>query len=321
MAEHGNELRLGWLGTGRMGFELVRRLLEAGCDVAVYNRTRSKAEPLAALGAKVVGSPAELSRRDIVFATVGTPQDLIDAVLGEDGLATGESVPAILVDCSTISADVSMQIREQLAARGTELLAAPVMGNPKVARAGKLTLAVSGPQGAFDTARPYLDLLGAGATYVGEGELARIVKLCHNLFLGVVSQSLAEITILAQKSGVSRAAFLTCLNKSVLGSQFTRYKSPAYVNLDFRPTFTASLLRKDFDLGLAAAREHEVPMPVASLVYQMVQTLIGHGYGEQDFAALVELEARAAGLELESENSDISDGLGPADANGGNAVP
>ena len=149
------------------------------------------------------------------------------------------------------------------------------MGNPKVASVGKLTLAVSGPQSAFDAARPYLDLLGAGATYVGDGELARTVKLCHNLFLGVVSQSLAEVTILAQKSGVSRTAFLTCLNKSVMGSQFTRYKSPAYVNLDFHPTFTASLLRKDFDLGLAAAREHEVPMPVASLVHQIVQTLIG----------------------------------------------
>jgi len=321
MAGRGNELRLGWLGTGRMGVTLVRRLLEAGCDVAVYNRTRAKAEPLAELGAKIVSSPAGLSGRDIVFATVGTPQDLIDAVLGEDGLATGESVPAILVDCSTISADVSMQIREQLAARGTELLAAPVMGNPKVASAGKLTLAVSGPQGAFDAALPYLDLLGAGATYVGEGELARTVKLCHNLFLGVVSQSLAEVTILAQKSGVSRTAFLTCLNKSVMGSQFTRYKSPAYANLDFHPTFTASLLRKDFDLGLAAAREHEVPMPVASLVHQIVQTLIGHGYGEQDFAALVELEAQSAGLQLESENSDISDGLDQPDMNGGNAVP
>jgi 3-hydroxyisobutyrate dehydrogenase-like beta-hydroxyacid dehydrogenase len=106
-----------------------------------------------------------------------------------------------------------------------------------------------------------------------------------------------------------------------MGSQFTRYKSPAFVNLDFHPTFTATLLRKDFDLGLAAAREHEVPMPVASLVHQIVQTLIGHGYGEQDFAALVELEAHAAGLQLESENADISDGLGQADANGGNAVP
>ena len=141
------------------------------------------------------------------------------------------------------------------------------------------------------------------------------------MFLGVVSQSLAEVTILAQKSGVSRTAFLTCLNKSVMGSQFTRYKSPAYANLDFHPTFTASLLRKDFDLGLASAREHKVPMPVASLVHQIVQTLIGHGYGEEDFAALIELEAQSAGLQLESENSDISDGLDQPDMNGGNAVP
>ena len=98
-----------------------------------------------------------------MFATVGTPQDLIDAVLGDGRPDLGRGVAAaILVDCSTISADVSGQIREQLAARGTDLLAAPVMGNPKVASVGKLTLAVSGPQAAFDLARPYLDLLGAG---------------------------------------------------------------------------------------------------------------------------------------------------------------
>lgn len=321
MAEHGDELRLGWLGTGRMGSELVQRLLAAGCDVAVYNRTRAKCEPLAALGAKVVSAPAELGSRDIVFATVGTPQDLIDAVLGDGGLTSGDASPRVLVDCSTISADVSGQIRGKLAVRGTDLLAAPVMGNPKVASVGKLTLAVSGPQAAFDLARPYLDLLGAGATYVGEGELARTVKLCHNLFLGVVTQSLAEVTILAQKSGVSREAFLSCLNKSVMGSPFTRYKSPAFVNLDFHPTFTATLLRKDFDLGLAAGREHDVPLPVASLVHEMIQALIGRGYGEQDFAALIELEAQSAGLQLASENSDISDGLDPADGSEANAVP
>ncbi len=321
MAQHADELRLGWLGAGRMGSELVRRLLAAGCDVAVYNRTRAKAEPLAALGAKIVSSAADLAPRDVVFATVGTSQDLVNAVLGEGGLMSAAAAPAILVNCSTVSAEVSAQVRAELAGRGTQLLAAPVMGNPKVASAGKLTLAVSGPRAAFDLARPYLDLLGAGATYVGDGELARMVKLCHNLFLGVVTQSLAEVTILAQKSGVSREAFLTCLNKSVMGSQFTRYKSPAFVNLDFHPTFTATLLRKDFDLGLAAAREHEVPLPVAALVHQIVQSLVGHGYGDQDFAALVELEAEAAGLRLESENSDISDGLGHEDANGAHAVP
>src|SRR6266536_754148 len=207
------------------------------------------------------------------------------------------------------------------AERVRELLAAPVMGNPTVARAGQLTFAVSGPRPAFDAAQPYLDLLGAGATYVGEGELARIVKLCHNLFLGVVTQSLAEVTVLAEKSGVSRQAFLACLNDSVMGSTFTRYKSPALVNLDFHATFTAELLRKDFDLGLAAARDREVPLPVASLVHQLVQSLVGHGLGQSDFAALLVLQARSAGLELVSEDANVSDGLEPASLTGGEETP
>jgi 3-hydroxyisobutyrate dehydrogenase-like beta-hydroxyacid dehydrogenase len=244
--------------------------------------------------------------------TVGTSQDLIDAVTGPEGLLSADAAPGTVVDCSTISAEASRQVRELLAARGSALLAAPVMGNPKVARAGRLTLAVSGPRDAFETTRPYLDLLGSGATYVGDGELARIVKLCHNLFLGVVIQSLAEVTVLAQRSGVSRAAFLACLNDSVMGSAFTRYKSPALVNLDFSATFTAELLRKDFDLGLAAAREREVPLPVAALTHQLVQSLVGNGFGQADFAALVMLQARSAGLELLSENAEVPDGLEPA---------
>ncbi|MGE5133128.1 MAG: NAD(P)-dependent oxidoreductase [Gemmatimonadota bacterium] len=316
----GNEHRLGWLGTGRMGTELVRRLLAGGCDVAVYNRTRAKAEPLAGFGAKVAGSATDLADRDIVFATVGTPQDLLDAVLGPQGLVAGGAAPKIVVDCSTISVEASQQVRARLAEFGTDLLAAPVMGNPKTARVGRLTLAISGPQAAYETARPYLDLLGAGATYVGEGELARTVKICHNLFLGVVTQSLAEVTILAQQAGISREALLTCLNNSVMGSTFSRYKSPAFVNLDFHPTFTATLLRKDFDLGLAAAREHGVPMPVAALVHQIIQSLIGHGHADQDFAALIQLAAESAGIELTSENADISDGLGPPDTNNANGV-
>jgi 3-hydroxyisobutyrate dehydrogenase len=295
-----------------MGAELVGRLLAAGCDVSVYNRTRAKAQPLAALGAKVVDSAADLAACDIVFATVGTSEELLDAVLGQRGLMSEAAAPAILVDCSTISVDASAHIRQRVGARGADLLAAPVMGNPRVARAGRLTLAVSGPRAAFEAAEPFLNLLGAGATYVGEGELARIVKLCHNLLLGTVAQSMAEITILAQKSGVSREAFLACINSSVMGSLFTRYKTPAFVNLDFTPTFTAALLRKDFDLGLAAAREREVPLPVASLVHQIVQSLVGRGYGDLDFAALLEIEAQASGLDLVSEDSDVSDGLDPA---------
>ena len=163
MTQPAKEFRLGWLGLGRMGSVLAGRLLAAGCDVAVYNRSAAKAEPLAAAGAKVAGSAADLATRDIVFVTVGTPQDLMDAVLGPGGLMSSGAAPSILVDCSTISAEASQHVREQLGQRGTTLLAAPVMGNPKVASAGRLTLAVSGPRDTFERARPYLDLLGAGS--------------------------------------------------------------------------------------------------------------------------------------------------------------
>ena len=306
--------RVGWLGTGRMGAALARRLLAAGCDVLVYNRTRSRAEPLADHGATVTATAGGLAVAGIVFITVGTSRDLLDAVTGPGGLLDGPSAPAIVVDCSTVSAEASQEVRERLAERGSALLAAPVMGNARVAAAGRLTLAVSGPAEAFRLARPYLDVLGNGATYVGEGETARIVKLCHNLLLGVVTQALAEVTILAQQHGVPRHVLLECLNNSVMGSTFSRYKTPAMVNLDFRPTFTATLLRKDFDLGLAAAREREVPLPVAGLVHQLIQGLVGRGYGDQDFAALLAMQADSAGVTLASEDVPVSDGLEPGPA-------
>lgn len=311
MTEQADALQLGWLGTGRMGAAMVRRLLANGCDVTVYNRTAAKAVPLVELGARAVESISGLAECDIVFTALSTPADLVSALTGPGGLISGGASPKIVVDCSTVSADASAIVRERLAERGTALLAAPVMGNPKVVEVGKMTAAVSGPRDAFDTARPYLDMLGRGVTYVGEGELARTVKLCHNLFLGVIAASMAEIAILAQASGISREAFLACLNKSVVGSQFTQYKTPAYVNLDFEPTFTSKLLRKDFDLGLAAAREREVPMPVAATVHQLIQGLIGRGYGDVDFAAFIAQEAESAGISLESEHADVSDGLDP----------
>ncbi len=301
---------LGWVGTGRMGYALAARLLDAGCDVAVYNRTRSKAEPLAELGATVVDSPDELADRDIVFTMVAGPEDFKAVVLGDNGLLSrSDAAPAMIVDSSTISPDASAEVRAETEGRGVALLAAPVSGNPSVVDAGKLTVVVSGPADAWETARPYIELFGAGATYVGEGDAARLVKICHNLMLGVVAQSLAEITVLAEKGGVSRAAFLEFLNKSVMGSMFTRYKTPAIVNLDFTPTFTPALLYKDFHLGFEAAEEYGVPMPVAAAAQQVVQAMMGFGYEDTDFMALLELEARSSSLELESENVPVTDGL------------
>ena len=311
--EHGNstEHRLGWVGTGRMGYALASRLLEAGCDVAIYNRTRSKAEPLAELGGTIVDTPAELADRDIVFTMVAGPDDFKEVILGDQGLLSGAGAgPRIIVDSTTVSPDASEHVREQAAARGTDLLAAPVSGNPRVVESGRLTFAVSGPESAYAEVRRYLDLLGNGTTYVGEGERARLVKICHNLMLGVVAQTMAEIGVLAEKGGISRAAMFEFLNNSVMGSMFTRYKTPAYVNLDFHVTFTPLLLRKDFDLGFEAARELDVPLPVCGAAQQMIQSLIGAGYRDTDFATLLELQAKLSDIELEAENVEVGDGLG-----------
>ena len=304
--------RFGWAGTGRMGFELVSRLLRAGHDVAVYNRTRAKAEPLADLGATIVDSPADLGDRDIVFTMVAGPGDLKEVLLGPDGILSGERRPRLVVDSTTASPAVGEEVRADAGALGVAMLAAPVSGNPKVVKAGRLTICVSGPSDAWEEAQPYLELLARAVTYVGEGERARLVKICHNLMLGVVSQCMAEITVLAEKGGVSRADFLEFLNDSVMGSTFTRYKTRAFVNLDFTPTFTPALLLKDFHLGFEAARELDVPMPVAATAQEIVQGMIGHGYDDVDFAALLELEARAAQHELEPDDAAVSDGLGDA---------
>jgi 3-hydroxyisobutyrate dehydrogenase-like beta-hydroxyacid dehydrogenase len=297
-----------------MGAALARRLLAAGYDVAVYNRTGAKAQELVRHGATVVEQPVDLADHDVVFSMVSASADLEQVTSGEGGLFTfAGKAPGVLIDSSTVSAEASAAVRVAALKKGTDFLAAPVSGNPKVVSSGRLTLAVSGPRAVFDRVEPILKTLGRGVTYVGEDEVARLVKICHNMFLGVVIQSLAEITVLAEKGGVSRAAFLEFLNQSVMGSTFSQYKTPALVNLDFTPTFTMPLLRKDFDLGLAAARSLEVPIPVASATAQLVSAAVGAGLVDEDFAALIKEQARRAGMSLVSEDADITDGLGGGD--------
>ncbi len=297
--------KLGWIGTGRMGYAMAERLAKGGCDIAVWNRTKEKAQPLAKYGAKVVNQLGELSTKDILFVMVSTIDDVKDVI----GKALAKGKPKMVVECSSISLEGSAELRKTLTAKGVEYLAAPVSGNAKVIKAGKLTFVVSGPKSAYEKAKPYLDMMGVGSSYVGEGELARIAKICHNVMLGVVIQNLCEVTILAQKAGMPRHAFLDFLNKSVMGSMFTRYKMPALVNLDFHVTFTPKLLRKDLDLGLDAGREFEVPMPLTSLTRDLLQQMIGQGMTEQDFSTLLLMQAKASGIELKPENVQVGDGL------------
>ncbi len=301
--------KLGWIGAGRMGFAMAKRLLDAGCDVTVYNRTRAKAEPLATDGGRIVDIPAELADRDVVFTMVSNADDLFSVVCGDQGLLSGSATPKLLIDCSSVSEEGSIRVREALQERGCEMLSAPVSGNAKVIKAGRLTIVASGPKPAFEMAEQFLNVIGEGVTYVGDGELARMVKICHNVLLGVVTQSLAEITVLAEKGGVPRHALLEFINNSVMGSMFTRYKSPAFVNLDWTPTFTTPLLRKDLDLGLSAGEKLGVPMPVAAATRELVQQAIDADHTECDFGILLELQAAASGIQLQPENVEVDDGL------------
>jgi 3-hydroxyisobutyrate dehydrogenase len=310
---------LGWIGMGRMGFPMAERLLKAGHKVSIWNRTRAKAEPLAAKGGTVVDGVNELAGCDIVFSIVSTGKDLEQIYFGPNGLVTGAGPrPKFLVDCSSIGIEESELIAGRLKEAGCVFVRAPVSGNGKCVKAGKLSSVVSGPKDAFETIVPYLKVVAAaGVSYVGEGELARICKIAHNVMLGVVFQNLAEITILAQKAGVPRHAFLNFINASVMGSVFTRYKSNALVNLDWTTTFTAPLLRKDLDLGLQAARELGVAMPITVTAREALQGHIGAahlqadptGYLAKDFATLLESVARAAGMTLQPENVPTPTGL------------
>ncbi|MFZ1920425.1 MAG: NAD(P)-dependent oxidoreductase [Xanthobacteraceae bacterium] len=314
-----NAPKIGWIGMGRMGFPMAERLIKAGHDVSIWNRTRAKAEPLAKIGGKVVDRLSELKAVDVLFSIVATGKDVQEVLYGKHGVCSeGGKMPPIVVDCSTIAVEESAEIRNKLKQFDADFVAAPVSGNAKVIKAGKLSAVVSGPEAACKVAMPLIEVFAPrGVSYVGDGELARVCKIAHNVMLGVVIENLIEITLLTNKMGVPRHAFLAFLNNGVMGSMFTRYKSPALVNLDWTTTFTPELLRKDLDLGLELAREMDVPMPVTAATREVLQSHFGAAtlqknpqeYLQRDFAALAETMALAAGMKLASEDENVPTGL------------
>lgn len=302
--------RIGWIGLGRMGEAMVKRLTHAGHGVTVWNRTAAKAEPLVGYGATIAASKQELASCDVVFTMISTTDDLKQVLFAQDGLVSGPARPKLVVDSSSISQEGSAEIRDRLEAMGVGYLCAPVSGNAKVAKAGKLLIVASGPRAFYEQTHPYLQAMARKVMWVGEGELARIWKIAHNTMFGVVIQNLCEITVLAEKAGIPRHVFLESINDSVLGSMYTRYKTPVLANLSFdQVTFTPKLLLKDMDLGLGAAKTYGVPMPAAAATRESVARMVGRGYEDIDFAVLLQETARDAGLELVSEQVKVSDGL------------
>jgi 3-hydroxyisobutyrate dehydrogenase len=321
MATNGkdNKPKIGWIGAGRMGTPMAERLIKAGYDVTIWNRTRAKAEPLAKAGGKLVDHLSELKNVDVLFSIVATGKDVQEVLYGKNGVCSqGGKAPPTVVDCSTIAVEESAAIREKLKQLGSNFVAAPVSGNAKVIKAGKLSAVVSGEEATCKSVMPLIEVFAPrGVSYVGGGELARVCKIAHNVMLGVIIENLIEMTLLTNKMGVPRHAWLAFLNNSAMGSMFTAYKSPALVNLDWTTTFTPELLRKDLDLGLELGRDIDVPLPVTAAAREVLQSHFGAAtlqknpeeYLQKDFAALAETMALAAGMKLESENKNVPTGL------------
>lgn len=294
-----------WLGLGRMGEVMVGRLLDAGLDVAVWNRTAAKCEPLVARGARRLETIADAARESVVMSMVADDAALAALHEPTSGLFSGAASEAgIWIEGSTVSPGAAAQAAQRAREHGVSYVSAPVSGNPGVVAAGNAVFAISGDPAALEVAESLLRHLGRGVHRVGTGTEANVVKLGTNALLAITMEALAEIAVMADKAGVSRGALMDFINDSAVGSPFSRYKSAAIVGLDFTPTFTPELQRKDVRLALQLAAEVETPMPVLAATEVCFSRLVAGRLGEgQDFATLILEAARGAGHLLQPEGS------------------
>ena len=283
-ASHDPRLAVGLIGLGNMGTAIAERLLDAGYELVVNNRTREKADVLAARGAVVAASPEELVERVDVVLTSLANDEAFEAVAGS--VIAAAQPGTVLVDMSTVSPAVSARVASLAEAASVAYLRAPVSGNPSVVRAGNLSFIVSGARETLEAVEPVLRAIGPTIHHVVDREQARIVKLAINLMIAVLAQSMSEALVLGEASGVSRAALLEVMGSSAAGAPFVKYKTEPLLRDDFSATFTTALMEKDIDLVLDAADEAGVELPIAREMKALCRATVEAGYADDDFMAL-----------------------------------
>jgi len=281
-----------------MGTAFAERVLEAGFPLVVYNRTASKTEPLAALGASVSGSAAELAGGVEVVLTSLSDDDALEAVAAE--VLAAARPGTVLVDMSTVSPAASARVAAQADAASVAYVRAPVSGNPSVVRAGNLSFIVSGPADAVAQAEPVIRAIGPTIHVVGDAEQARIVKLAINLMIGGLAELMSEALVLGEAAGVSRENLLRVMGDSAAGAPFVKYKTEPLLRDDFSATFTTALMEKDIDLILDAADDNGAELPLARELKTLLRAASEAGYADDDFIALF-LYLRSASRDRDQE--------------------
>ena len=291
-------MKVGFIGLGQMGSAMAINLIKAGHEVTVYNRSRDKAEALAAEGAKVAATVAEACGGEAVFTMLAHDDALSAVVHGDGGVLASLGKGAVHISASTISVAMSERLTREHAAAGQHFVAAPVFGRPEAAAAAKLFVAAAGAPDAIQTVTPLFDAIGQRTFVLGEEpKAANLVKLSGNFLIASVIESLGEAMALVEKGGVDRHAYLDLLTSTLFNAPVYKTYGGLIADRKFKPAgFTAPLGQKDIRLALAAGEALNVPLPLASLLRDRFLNLLAHGGEELDWSAIGALAAKDAGL-------------------------
>ncbi|HTQ86511.1 MAG TPA: NAD(P)-dependent oxidoreductase [Candidatus Solibacter sp.] len=291
-------MNVGFIGLGKMGRGIAENLLKAGHSLTVYNRTRARAESLAAQGARVAATPADASRGDAVFTMLADDAALESVALSDSGIVASLPRGAVHISLATISVALSNRLAEAHARAGSEFVAAPVFGRPEAAAAAKMFVVAAGPAAVLARCQPLFDAIGQRTFPMGDQPASAIaVKLAGNFMLASVVETLGEAFALVRKYGIPPAQFLDLITSSIFPAPVYKAYGTLIAEQRFQPAgFQLPLGLKDVRLALAAAEAVGVPLPVASLVRDQMLTALARGFGESDWSVLGKLSAENAGL-------------------------
>jgi 3-hydroxyisobutyrate dehydrogenase-like beta-hydroxyacid dehydrogenase len=288
---------LGFVGLGVMGGRMAKRLLDAGHTVTGYNRTQSKADWLLKAGMQWGESPRVVAEvADVTLSMVANTTALHAVTSGPDGVLAGLGPGKIYVDMSTVSPAASQELAAQVAAKGAQMLDAPVSGSVITLEQGKLSIMVGGNPTAFEKVKPILQDIGPKATHVGRNGLAATMKIATNLSLAVQMLAFSEGVLLAEKSGIKRETAVEVLVNSVIASPMVKYRGPFVLGTPDEAWFNVNMMQKDMNLALELGRQLDVPLPTTAVTNEFLTAARGMGLSDEDFAIIFEVLARMAGV-------------------------
>ena len=288
---------IGWIGVGKMGLPMAALARKAGFDVTAYDPGRERLAMASGEGVvSAATAAAAVAGKDVVIASLPDDKALRGSMFGADGVVAAMSPGAVLVETSTVSAEISAELSVVAEAAGILYLRAPVSGNASIAHSGALTCFVSGPKAAFERVLPVIASFTRARTYLGSAEEARYAKLAVNLMIAVSAGMMAESLALARKGGIAWQDILNVLDDSAIASPMVKYKTAPLRRRDFESTFSCRQMAKDLDLILGAGHHVDVPLPLAAHMREVYGSLIAQGEGEVDFIAPVRLAERLSGL-------------------------